>query len=162
MTLLARIRSRHVPLARALVALFAVGWLALALQPCHAMGQAEPAHPAHGHGGSGAGHADHAHGSSGGGKPMPAGGDTPCPHCPSDSPDDCGLGTAIDCEAIGVPAVSAQKAGVPAFDTFAWHVAPLLSVVEPGNVPLRSGWPGSSGIRPPSASLQQRYCTYLK
>jgi len=45
--LLAKLRSRHQPLARALVELFAIGQLGLALQPCEAMAAGEAGHGSH-------------------------------------------------------------------------------------------------------------------
>jgi hypothetical protein len=161
MTLLARIRFRHMPLARALVALFAAGWLMLALQPCQAMGRDEPAQPGHDH--ARAGHADHHDlGTGTGGDPVAAGCDTPCPHCPTDSPEDCTLGSALECTVAGLTALPAKKAGVQAFDAVTWHAAPALPAIELALVLRVPDRPDPGGVRPPSTSLQQRYCTYLK
>lgn len=148
MNLIARIRSHQQPLAKALIALFAFGWLGLALQPCHAAVQVETAPAPHHHG---EGH----HG-------MPADGTSPCPHCPTDDTDGCDTGTALECETVGVPAVASKQVDPPSPDGEHW--LPLLSPVpawfaHPATVP-DSDDPGRQW--PPDRSLQQRYCTYLK
>jgi hypothetical protein len=148
MNLLAKLRSRHQPLARALVALFAVGWLGLALQPCEAMDLGEAGHGSH-HGGMG-------HHSA------PEQSDPPCPHCPSGGPDACDTGVALDCETVGVPALPAKQVDLPAPDTFAWLVPAAMPPVASAGCAAPPDWPDPGRERAPSSSLQQRYCTYLK
>lgn len=148
MNLLAKLRSRHQPLARALVALFAVGWLGLALQPCQAMGPGEA-----GHGGRHDGTEHH---------PAPEHSKPPCPHCPSEGRDACDTGVALDCETVGVPALPAKQADVPAPDVFAWLVP---AVMPAAGLAVRDGPPNRPDPgrdHKPSSSLQQRFCTYLK
>jgi hypothetical protein len=135
-------------MTRSLVALFAISWLGLAVQPCAAMAQ-------------GAGHQDgrmaaHHDGHGGAGHE--------CPHCPPASADDdgCGTGTALNCESAGIPGPAAQTFEPPRFDT--WAVMdlpaprlPALSAIQPGAATSAPDiW------RPPSASIQQRFCSFLK
>jgi len=148
MNLLAKLRSRHQPLARALVALFAVGWLGLALQPCQAMGLGDTGHGSH-HDGMG-------HHSA------PEHSNPPCPHCPSDGPDACDTGVALDCETVGVPALPAKQFDVPAPDVFAWLVPVALPVAGFAVCDAPPDRPDPGRDHKPSSSLQQRYCTYLK
>ena len=145
MKLLAKLRSRHLPLARALVALFAIGWLGLALQPCQAMGTDENGH---------AGHQDGMEHSS-----MPAGCDTPSPYCPSDRPDVCEAKVALDCETIGVPST---KADASTLDAKYWHAPATYTMPDIAFPQSTPDWPDPSRHRAPSSSFQQRYCTYLK
>jgi hypothetical protein len=148
MNLLAKMRSRHQPLARALVALFAVGWLGLALQPCEAMDLGDAGHGSH-HDGMG-------HDST------PEHSDPPCPHCPSGGADACDTGVALDCETVGVPALPAKQVDVPPPDAFAWLVPVAVPVAGFAlcDAPPERPDPGRDHV--PSSSLQQRYCTYLK
>jgi hypothetical protein len=148
MNLLAKLRSRHQPLARALVALFAVGWLGLALQPCQAMGPGEAGHDSH-H--DGMGH-----------HPAPEHSKPPCPHCPSEGPDACDTGVALDCETVGVPALPAKQADLPAPDVFAWLVPAAMPAAGFATCDGPPDRPDPGRDHKPSSSLQQRYCTYLK
>jgi len=155
MTLLAKIRSRHLPLARALVALFAVGWLGLALQPCQAMAPAGSGHAGHDDGPDGH-HGTLEHHST------PAHCETPCPHCPADGPEGCDGGVALDCEAVGVPAPPAKQVPAPALDAWVWHAPAVLPTVPVASRAARPDWPDPGRGRAPAVSLQKRYCTYLK
>lgn len=148
MNLLARIRSHQQPLANALVVLFALGWLGLALQPCQAAVQADVAPAAHHHGD---GH--HA---------TPADDEPPCPHCPAGDTDGCGTGTALECETVGVPAVPSKQVDPPSPDGEHWLLpSPPVPVwnTRPVAVPDSDD---AGRQRPPDRSLQQRYCTYLE
>lgn len=148
MNLLARIRGRQQPFAKALVALFALGWLGLAMQPCHAALQAGAQSAAHHH--------------EGGHHAQPADGGSPCPHCPAGDTDGCGTGTALECETVGVPAIPSKQADPPSPDGECWLLpsppAPRWQA-GPAAVPDSD----ETGRQwPPGRSLQQRYCTYLK
>lgn len=148
MNLLAKLRSRLLPLARVFVALFAVGWLGLALQPCEAMGTGEA--------GPGSHHEGMGHHST------PEHSDPPCPHCPSDGLDACDTGVALDCETVGVPALPGKQADMPAPDAFAWLVPAAVPALEFAVYEAPPDRPDPVRDRSPSSSLQQRYCTYLK
>lgn len=152
MNLLAKLRSRHQPLARAVVALFAIGWLGLALQPCEAMDAGQAGDGSH-HEGHHDGMEHHS---------TPENSDPPCPHCPSDGPDACDTGVALDCETVGVPALPAKQVDLPAPDMFAWLVPAAMPMAgfAVGEAPQDRPDPGRD--KTPSISLQQRYCTYLK
>jgi hypothetical protein len=148
MKLLAKLRSRHQPLARAVVALFAIGWLGLALQPCQAMYVGESGHGSH--------HEGMGHHST------PEQSHPSCPHCPSEGPDACETGVALDCETVGVPALPAKPVDVPAPDVFAWLVPAAMPAAGCAVCEAPPDRPDPGRDHAPSSSLQQRYCTYLK
>lgn len=151
MALLHSLRRWRASLGRVTVGLFAVSWLGLAVQPCMA-----GTGPMDAHAGM---HAHHA-------------GDAPaepvthdCPHCPP-SPSghhDCASGTALECDAVGVPALPAkdtqpaQPADIglgPLLTTYWADLArppPVVATFSPVDSP-----------HAPRATLQQRYCSYLK
>ena len=143
MNLLARIRRSQARFARVAGALFAVSWLALAWAPC----QAAPVTPAD----PGPGHvAAMHHGQAS---------EHNCPHCPAPVPDDCGNATTAHCVTLQKPALEQRDAKVTlvAMPGVAWR--PVVPVA----VAVASGWPAALAVPPPcSASLQQRFCTYLK
>jgi hypothetical protein len=150
--LLARLRRSRVPLGRAVLALFTTTWLGLAVQPC----MAEAAQ-----GGEIATVAEadaHAGGCGGASAPVEAPQDHDCPHCPPSG--DCG--TALECDAVGVPAMVGKALELPRADLGAW-----IDLPEPLPIadwrPVR-GWT-AAGPQDPRASprsLRQRFCTYLK
>jgi hypothetical protein len=147
--LLAGLRRSQVPLARTLVALFAISWLGLAVQPCAAMG--------HGHGQQDSGQAAH-HDSQG-----VAGHDCPhCPPAPADDQDDCSTGIALDCTIAGIPVPSTQAVEQPRFDTWAIIDLPDFPALTLRPSELDSPTCEHAVWRPPSASIQQRFCTFLK
>jgi hypothetical protein len=145
MSLLARIRSYRGTCARALVALFAISWMGLAVQPCVA----------------GTGH-DHP---GAGGHEMPAADeDRGCPHCPPAPADgdDCGADSALNCDSVDVPAPPAKGTDVPQ-----WDISAVMDLPAPPDLRSsanRIGAPTSASAiwRPPSTSIQQRFCTFLK
>lgn len=145
MSLLARMRRSQGTRARALVALFAISWMGLAVQPCVA----------------GAGH-DHA---GAAGHEMPAAhGDPGCPHCPPAPADDeeCGTGSALSCDGVDVPAPPAKAADVPQWDAGAAIDLPSVAPLSFSSNRVEAPKAGSAVWRPPSASVQQRFCTFLK
>ena len=148
MTPLATLRRSQVPLARTLVVLFASAWLGLAMQPCIAMD-----HP------DASGHEGH------GGHEMPAGhGGHDCPHCPpvEDATDGCGDTSGPGCDGAGVAAlpskdVKSAKADPAVLIGYLVTHDPFLLVAATS--------PGSTDTapwRPPTSSVQQRFCTYQK
>jgi hypothetical protein len=147
--LLVRLRRSRASLGRALLALFTVAWLGLALQPCVA--QASHAHGApasaehSGHGGCG-------------GEPQPA---PDCPHClPGSQAGACG--TALDCGSAGAPAPAVKAADAPRADVGAWIDLPLPA---PDTLPDGTSLPAPDE-RPAALvaprSLLERYCTHLE
>lgn len=143
MTLIGTFRHYSRPLTRALVVLFTVSWLGLAVQPCVAAS------------------ADH----SGAPAPaMPAGGAHDCPNCPPPAvdPGDCGMVVAIDCAALGtaVPATQPLK-GLDMQVPVGLPPSPLYLLLAE---PARSGPPPlpDPGRHVAPCTLQQRYCSYLK
>ena len=143
MNLIGGFRHYLPPLTRAMVVLFATGWLGLAVQPCLAAG----AHDA---------------GATLPGMPAPHGHD--CPHCPppADDTHDCGNAVALDCAAVGEPALAAQaQKNLDTHATVAICAAPLhVALAEAGRVGPRA--PPDPGRHVAPRTLQQRYCSYLK
>lgn len=142
MNLIGTFRQHSPPLTRAMVVLFAASWLGLAVQPCVAASAHDAGTPA---------------------PAMPAGNGHDCPHCPppAGDPADCGDAVALDCVAVGQPALASQAVKAP--DT---HMpacippAPLhLMLAEPGQASPRA--PPDPARRVVPRSLQQRYCSYL-
>ena len=145
MTVLGRLRRRQPVAVRWLTALFAFSWLGLALQPCSAM-------ESHGDGGMAS------HGA--------AAGETThdCPHCPppADPRDDLPCGNALSCDAVGAPAMPSKVSDAQPADLVILMSLPdaQASAAVPGPCPLRP--PRYAERWTPSASLQQRYCSFLK
>jgi hypothetical protein len=146
-SLLADMRRSQLPLARALVALFAIGWLGLAAQPCAAMVHASDhesvAMDAHHESQGSAGHQ--------------------CPHCPpTPTKDDCGTGTALSCGDAGIPGPAAKPLEQTRLD--AWVVMEFSAAPAVAPALNQPGWPAAQPalLRPPSASIQQRFCSFLK
>jgi len=141
MSLLAAIRRHQIRASRLVAALAAVAWFGIVVVPCQASLDASHVGSSH-------------HGS------MPAG---DCGHCPDtdSAPDDaCATIAAPDCasqvqtvvERRAADDPKPQAAPPPAFPDFDAH-------------PPDIGPPADARFRPTpvsSASVQQRYCTYLK
>ena len=140
MRLLTAIRIRQLRAPRLVAAIFAIGWLGIAIAPCHAMPDLQQ--PATSHQGS-----------------MPAG---DCGHCPSalsGHDNGCAMAAAPDCQSAGPlllehrdsafpqPAIGSPLA-LPAFDAF---------------IPDSGPMPDGRAHRLPVSriSIQQLYCTYL-
>jgi len=145
MTFLGRLRHRQPVAARGLTALFAFAWLGLALQPCSAMeSHGDAGMASHG---AAAGEAAH-----------------DCPHCPppTEPGDDLPCGNALACDAVGVPAAPSKAAVVQPADFVVLMSLPVAGTTGavPRPVPLRP--PRLAQRRTCSASLQQRYCSFLK
>lgn len=145
MTFLGRLRRRQPVAARWMTALFAFAWLGLALQPCSAMeSHGDTGMASHG---SAAGEAAH-----------------DCPHCPppAEPAADLPCGNALSCDAVGAPAMPAKVADLQPADLVLLMSLPVAGVpaAAPGPAPLRP--PRLAQRRTPSASLQQRYCSFLK
>jgi len=145
MSLLARMRRSQGTCGRALVALFAISWMGLAVQPCVA--------------GVGNDHAGAA------GHQMPAAhGDPGCPHCPPPPAEDdpCGTPSALNCDGVDVPAPPAKAADAPHWDACAAIDLPSVASLSSGSNRVRAPGAAPAVWRPPSASIQQRFCTFLK
>jgi len=141
MGLLANLRRRQFQAPRLVTSILAVAWLGLAVAPCHASVDA-------GHMGS-----SH-HGS------MPAGSCDHCPDATSGSDAPCAMVAAGDCLTKGQAIVERSPAGD-------LHLQAAPPPAYPNFNPLDSGnsYPTNARIRPTPvahASVQQRYCTYLK
>ena len=141
MRLLTAIRIRQLRAPRLVAAIFAIGWLGLAVAPCQAM----PDHQI-----SGTSH----HGS------IPADDCGHCPSAPTSVSIGCAMAAAPDCQSTGPVLLDGRDFGLaqPAagpplafqvFDAFVSDGRPLRDVRV---------------VRLPAshASIQQRYCTYLK
>ena len=145
MTFLGRLRRRQPVAARWMTALFACAWLGLALQPCSAMAS---------------------HGHAGDGPQVPIAGEAAhdCPHCPppAEPGTDLPCGNALSCDAVGAPAMPAKAADLQPADLVHLMSLPDAGVpsAAPGPAPMRP--PRLDQRRTPSASLQQRYCSFLK
>jgi hypothetical protein len=142
MALLHTLRRTRVAIARAVLPVFVASWLGLVFQPCIA-GELAGTQPL-------AGQSEH------------AGHD--CPHCPPKavSNHDCGTALAIECDAVGVPAIPAKDVSPTTPDLGAWLNLPADVALchDPGR--RLQDRAGSVPPHPPPDSLQQRYCRYLK
>jgi len=142
MALLHLLRRTRVAIARAVLPVFAATWLGLVFQPCIA-GELAGQSPQ-------AGQSEH------------AGHD--CPHCPPKvvSQHDCGTALTIECDAVGLPAITAKDVPPTAPDLDACLILPASAALgdDPGR--LRHDRAGSVPPHPPPDSLQQRYCRFLK
>jgi hypothetical protein len=145
MSLLARMRRSQGTRARALVALFAISWMGLAVQPCVAG-------------------ADHDHAGAAGHEMPAAHGDPGCPHCPPAPADDdeCGTGSALSCDGVDVPAPPNKAGDVPQWDACAAIDLPSVASLPCSSNSVEALRAGSAAWRPPSASVQQRFCIFLK
>ncbi len=132
-------------MTRALAVLFVTGWLGFAIQPCLAMD-----HPA-----------DAVHS----GHPIPAGQiEHECPHCPPalDPGAGGGQGVVLACGGADAPVLPVQDARTAQPDLvlltgFAAFQSPAFgAIAAPDHHPDAAPW------HPPSASLQQRFCIFLK
>jgi hypothetical protein len=133
-------RFQQLRASRLVVALFAVGLLGFSAAPCHAMPQHQ--HPGTSHHGS-----------------MPAGDCGHCPQAQTSLDRGCATATAPDCASIGPAVLERHDAGLQPV------AAPPLAF--PDLVPFDSDDGPVRDIRardlPAShASIQQRYCSYLK
>lgn len=139
MSLLANLREHQSRAARVAAAVFAFAWLGFAVAPCQAMMPATDQAPHHGS--------------------MPM---NDCPHCPPavDTTPDCATAVPADCLGAVQPMMELRQADevkpaavipVAAFDSA--HLAAVPRTPRP---------PGSLAAPVPRASLQQRYCSYLK
>lgn len=134
--------SRHQQLraSRLVVAILALGLLGFSVAPCHAMPQHE--HPGTSHHGS-----------------MPAGDCGHCPHTPIGLDHGCATVAAPDCASAGPALLERQGAGLqpaaappPAF--------PDLKPLPFNDGPVRDI--RDRDLPASHASIQQRYCSYLK
>ena len=133
-------RFQQLRASRLVVAIFALGLLGFSIAPCHAMSQGQ--HPGTSHHGS-----------------MPAGDCGHCPDVPAGLDHGCAMTAAADCVAVG-PAVIER------------HGAELQPVAAPPPAfPDIDPFPPNNGLARDirvrdlpvaRASLQQRYCSYLK
>ena len=141
MSLLATIRRHQIRASRLIAAFAAVAWIGIAVAPCQASTYASHAPSPH-------------HGS------MPAG---DCGHCPdtNSGPDDaCATIAATDCVSQVLTVVERREAEDPKP-----QAAPPPSFRDFDAYPPDAGPPADARFRPTpacSASVQQRYCTYLK
>ncbi|MBX3702594.1 MAG: hypothetical protein KF822_02340 [Steroidobacteraceae bacterium] len=138
MSLLAALRYHQSRAARLAAAAFAFGWLGFAVAPCQAMMPAPDEAPQHGS--------------------MPM---DDCGHCPpAESVPDCADVAAADCVSSAQPAIELRKLELPK------PVAVLPSVVDGRAVPAPAArppdHPRARAAPLPHATLQQRYCSYLK
>lgn len=155
-SVLARLRRLRLPLGRALLAAFVASWLGLAVQPCMAEAATGPQDA------SPAATTAHHDGCGGGAAPEPVPEPQhPCPHCPQGGGQgDCG--TALDCEAAGVPGILVKAAESPRADLGAWIDLPA----DPPAAQSMRAPPGATfepvPSRTPPRNLQQRYCRFQK
>jgi hypothetical protein len=139
MNLLARLRSHQSRAARLAAVVFAVGWLGFAVAPCQAMNATPDEAPHHGS--------------------MPM---DDCGHCPpaTETTPDCAEAAPTDCLSPAQPAVELRQIEQPKL------VAVLPAVVdacaEPAPATRPPAGPRTRAAPLPQASLQQRYCSYLK
>jgi len=134
-------------MARSFAVLFAISWLGLAIQPCMAGAHADDS-PQTGH----AGH-----------HPAPAAPAHDCPHCPpapAGDPD-CGGGVALDCDAVGVPALPSKDSVGQQWDAPAMVALPAQPLAWPSAC-SEPAWYPPARAQPPPRSLQQRFCSFLK
>jgi hypothetical protein len=128
-----------------LVALFVTGWLGFAIQPCVAMDHSmDGAHAVHG---NAAGDANQH-----------------CPHCPPVPGQDagCDQGAALACGGADAPVLPAKDLKAPQPDLLALPCVIAVSHFHDAVAAAAAGPPDARPGHPPSASLQQRYCSFLK
>lgn len=140
MNLFAILRHQRSRAARLAAVVFAIGWLGFAVAPCQAMGMESPADAPH-------------HGS------MPM---DDCGHCPpnAQTPADCVTAAPADCLAAVQPLLDSRQVENP-------KPAVLMSQLPADLVgPIRARapgiWPDAMDPPLPHASIQQRYCSFLK
>jgi hypothetical protein len=141
MGLLTNLRRRQFRVPRLVSAILAVAWLGLAVAPCHASVDA--------------GHIGSSHHGS-----MPAGNCDHCPDATSGSDAPCAMVAAGDCLTKGQAIVERSQAGHSQL-----QAAPPPSFPNFDSLTTGSSFPDHARIRPTPvahASVQQRYCTYLK
>lgn len=139
MSLLAALRHLPSRAARLAAAVFAFGWLGFAVAPCQAMGAMPDEAPHHGS--------------------MPM---DDCGHCPpaTSGMPDCADAAPVDCLSSAQPAIELRQIEQPKPAAILPAVADACAVLAPAVRP-----PGAARSRAaplPHASLQQRYCSYLK
>jgi hypothetical protein len=140
MNLLAALRHYHSRGMRRAAVVFAIGWLGFAVAPCQAMGIESPSDAPH-------------HGS------MPA---DDCGHClPSaNEASGCASAAAADCLPAVTPLIDVRETDHPKPVAMPAPIAAELS----GAGPVRAlrGSRRAPTLPLPHASVQQRYCTFLK
>jgi hypothetical protein len=139
MSLIAALRRHQSRAARLAAAVFAIGWLGFAVAPCQA-GDLVPHEAPH-------------HGS------MPM---NDCGHCPpaTDTAPDCADAAPADCLSAAQPAIELRQVGQPQPLAIVPAVIDFSAAEAP---PTRPPCPADGHAAPsPRASLQQRYCSYLK
>ncbi len=144
--LVSRLR-RAQPVARALLSLFALAWLALAMQPCVATAAQADA----------AGHSQHA-GCGGAPEPAPAG---DCPHCPPGSHGG-NCGTALDCGSVGATLTAGKSADAPRADLIAWVDLPAFYAAIPPDAGPAPALERRLATSAPPRALLETYCTHLE
>lgn len=139
MSWLAALRQHQNRAARLAAAVFACGWLGFAVAPCQAMGALAEQAPHHGS------------------TPM-----EDCGHCPpvTDTVPDCVDGAAVDCLSSAQPAIELRQIEQPKPVAILPAAPADTSALAPAPRPPRS--PHACAEPLPHASLQQRYCSYLK
>ena len=125
--------------------MFVTGWLGFAIQPCVAM--------------------DHSTDGADAGHLAPAGDmHQRCPHCPPvpDQDAGCDQGAALACGAVDAPVLPSKDLSTaqPDLVLLSGFVAFQLPSIE--NNAARARQPDTARWRPPAATLQQRFCTFLK
>jgi hypothetical protein len=139
MNLLARLRHHQSRAARLAAAVFAVGWLGFAVAPCQAMSPMPDEAPHHG--------------------TMPM---DDCGHCPPETSNvpDCADAAPADCLSSAQPAIELRQAEQPKPAAILPAVVDTCAVPAPAARPPDA--PRTRAAPLPHASLQQRYCSYLK
>jgi hypothetical protein len=139
MGLLAALRHHQNRAARLAAAVFACGWLGFAVAPCQAMGAMTEEAP---HRGS-----------------MPM---DDCGHCPpaTDTAPDCADAAPVNCFSSAPPAIELRQTEQPKPVAILPAAPADASALAPVPRPPRSPHAHPGPI--PHASLQQRYCSYLK
>jgi hypothetical protein len=139
MSLLAALRHHQSRAARLAAAVFACGWLGFAVAPCQAMSAMPDEAPHHG--------------------TMPV---DDCGHCPPETSNlpDCADAAPADCLTSAQPAIELRQFEQPK----PVAILPALPT-DASSLALAPRPPRSTDSRAPPlphASLQQRYCSYLK
>jgi hypothetical protein len=139
MNLLARLRHHQSRAARLAAAVFAVGWLGFAVAPCQAMNATPEQAPHHG--------------------TMPM---DDCGHCPPETGNvpDCADAAPADCLSSAQPAIELRQVEQPKPVAILPTVDDVCAMPAPATRPPAA--PPRRAAPLPRASLQQRYCSYLK
>lgn len=141
MRLLTALRIRQLRAPHLVAAIFAIGWLGMAVAPCQAMPHQQHQGTSH-------------HGS------MPADGCGHCPNTPSHLDSGCAMVSAPECMSMGMAISGPRDIQIPQPAAGPPPAFPVFDAFLPDARPVRDIH--TRHLPVPRVSIQQRFCTYLK